>query len=63
MAGPDGAPRSVVLLVGPTGGWTEGEETDIRAAGFEAVSLGRRILKSETAALAGAFLIVHHWNG
>jgi 16S rRNA (uracil1498-N3)-methyltransferase len=63
VTGPDGAPRSVVLLVGPTGGWTEGEETDIRGSGYEAVSLGRRILKSETAALAGAFMIVHHWNG
>jgi 16S rRNA (uracil1498-N3)-methyltransferase len=56
------APDAVVLLVGPTGGWTEGEERDIRSAGFEAASLGRRILKSETAALAGTFLIVHHWS-
>lgn len=56
-------PEAVVLLVGPTGGWTEGEERDIRGAGFEAASLGRRILKSETAALAGTFLIVHHWSG
>ena len=60
VAGPD--PDAVVLLVGPTGGWTEGEERDIRRAGFEAASLGRRILKSETAALAGTFLIVHHWS-
>jgi len=57
-----GPPASAVLLVGPTGGWTEGEEKDIRLAGFIAVSLGRRILKAETAALAGAFLIVHFWN-
>ncbi len=63
VAGPEAGPRSAVLLVGPTGGWTEGEEKDIRAAGYEAVSLGPRILKSETAALAGVFLIVHHWNG
>lgn len=56
------APDAVVLLVGPTGGWTEGEERDIRRAGFEAASLGRRVLKSETAALAGTFLIVHHWS-
>jgi len=27
------------------------------------VSLGSRVLKSETAALAGAFLLAHHWNG
>lgn len=59
---PGGPPDAVVLLVGPTGGWTEGEERDIRRAGFEAASLGPRILKSETAALAGTFLIVHHWS-
>lgn len=58
----DEGPDAVVLLVGPTGGWTEGEERDIRRAGFEAASLGSRILKSETAALAGTFLIVHHWS-
>ncbi len=55
-------PGSVLLLVGPKGGWTEGEERDIRRAGFEAVSLGRRILRAETAALAGAAMIVHFWN-
>lgn len=57
-----GPPASVLLLVGPKGGWTEGEERDIRRAGFEAVSLGRRILRAETAALAGAAMIVHFWN-
>jgi len=55
-------PASVVLLVGPTGGWTAGEEAALRAAGFEAVSLGRRVLRAETAAVAGAALIAHFWN-
>jgi 16S rRNA (uracil1498-N3)-methyltransferase len=55
-------PASVLLLVGPKGGWTDGEETELRAAGFEAVSLGRRILRAETAAVAGAAMIAHFWN-
>lgn len=60
---PAGGPAgSVILLVGPKGGWTEGEERDIRQAGFTAVSLGRRILRAETAAVAGAAMIVHFWN-
>ena len=63
VAEPGGPPEAAVLLVGPTGGWSEGEESDARAAGFEAVSLGSRVLKSETAASAGAFLLAHHWNG
>ncbi len=62
LASPEGPPASVLLLVGPKGGWTEGEESGIRQAGFEAVSLGRRILRAETAALAGASLIAHFWN-
>jgi 16S rRNA (uracil1498-N3)-methyltransferase len=60
---PAGGPApSVVLLVGPKGGWTEEEEKEIRQAGFTAVSLGRRILRAETAALAGAAMIVHFWD-
>jgi 16S rRNA (uracil1498-N3)-methyltransferase len=62
--GPGGeSPGRVVLLVGPKGGWTAGEEREIGAAGFEAVSLGRRILRAETAAVAGAAMIAHFWNG
>ncbi len=61
-AGPaDGPPGPVLLLVGPKGGWTAGEEAAIRQAGFEAVSLGRRILRAETAAVAGAAMIAHFW--
>jgi 16S rRNA (uracil1498-N3)-methyltransferase len=55
-------PASAVLLVGPKGGWTEDEEKDIRRAGFETVTLGRRILRAETAALAAAAMIMHFWN-
>jgi 16S rRNA (uracil1498-N3)-methyltransferase len=59
---PEGPPVRVLLLVGPKGGWTAGEEREIRQAGFEAVSLGRRILRAETAALAGAAMIAHFWD-
>jgi 16S rRNA (uracil1498-N3)-methyltransferase len=61
-AQPDRPPVRVLLLVGPKGGWTAEEEREIRHAGFEAVSLGRRILRSETAALAGTAMIAHFWN-
>jgi 16S rRNA (uracil1498-N3)-methyltransferase len=55
-------PEAVIVFVGPVGGWTESEEKSFREAGFEAVSLGRRILKSETAALAAVAMILHFWN-
>ncbi len=46
------APDSIFLLVGPESGFSEAEVTRIIAAGFEAVSLGRRRLRAETAAIS-----------
>jgi len=57
-----GMPSSVVLLVGPEGGWTEEEEKAIMEGNFEAVTLGRTILRSETAAIAAAAMVVHFWK-
>jgi len=47
---------AAVLAVGSERGWTEAELERLRAAGFETVTLGRRILKTETAALVAATL-------
>ncbi|ETW97476.1 MAG: hypothetical protein ETSY1_22480, partial [Candidatus Entotheonella factor] len=41
----------VAVLVGPEGGWTEQEVRQARAHGFVTVSLGPRILRTETAAV------------
>ncbi len=55
-------PSSVLLLVGPEGGWTDEEEKFILDHGFEAVSLGSQILRTETAALSSLAMIAHFWN-
>lgn len=55
-------PLSVLLLVGPEGGWTDAEEKFILDHGFEAVSLGNQILRTETAALSSLAMIAHFWN-
>ena len=57
-----GEAPAVLLAVGPEGGWTKVEEAAGRAAGFEAVSLGRQPLRSETAALAALAMISHFWR-
>ena len=44
-------PRSVLVAVGPEGGWTDAEAAAARRAGFVSVSLGPRILRTETAPL------------
>ena len=43
---------SVVLAIGPEGGWTDAEFPAARAAGFSAASLGSLILRTETAVVA-----------
>ncbi|MFB0564578.1 MAG: 16S rRNA (uracil(1498)-N(3))-methyltransferase [Candidatus Aminicenantaceae bacterium] len=55
-------PSSILILVGPEGGWAEEEEEYILNNGFEAVSLGRNILRTETAAISSLALISHFWN-
>ena len=47
-----GAGQTVVIVVGPEGGFTEGELRRAEEAGYRAVSLGERRLRSETAAIA-----------
>lgn len=44
--------QGVVLLVGPEGGWSDSELAAIRACGWNALTLGPRVLRTETAGLA-----------
>ena len=46
-------PPSIVLAIGPEGGWTDGEFAAASAAGFREASLGENILRTETAVIAG----------
>lgn len=43
------AAHSAVLAIGPEGGWTEAEFAAARGAGYQEASLGRLILRTETA--------------
>jgi 16S rRNA (uracil1498-N3)-methyltransferase len=43
---------SAVLAIGPEGGWTDQELIQARAGGFQQASLGRNILRTETAVIA-----------
>jgi 16S rRNA (uracil1498-N3)-methyltransferase len=51
------AQPSVVIATGPEGGWTEAEVEQATAAGFQTVSLGRRILRAITAPIVALSLI------
>jgi 16S rRNA (uracil1498-N3)-methyltransferase len=51
------APRRVVLLVGPEGGWGQEEVAAARERGFVPVGLGPRVLRVETAAIVAVALV------
>jgi 16S rRNA (uracil1498-N3)-methyltransferase len=53
----DGGELSIVIAIGPEGGWTEGEVKRAIEFGFEAVSLGSRILRAVTAPMVALSLV------
>lgn len=52
----------VELLVGPEGGLSETEGNTASSCGFSAISMGPRILRTETAALTAIALIQARWG-
>jgi 16S rRNA (uracil1498-N3)-methyltransferase len=51
--------QNVTMIVGPEGGFSEGEVRIAQKAGFVSVSLGPRILRMETAAVVAAALVLY----
>ena len=49
--------RGVTVLIGPEGGLSDAEQEDALMAGFTAVNLGPRVLRTETAAIASLTLL------
>ncbi len=52
----------VLLLVGPAGGFEAAEAESLRLAGFVSASLGPRILRAETAAVAAVAIAQATWG-
>ena len=55
--------ESVLLIIGPEGGLTNKEVEDAKAAGARCVTFGKRVLRSETAAIAGCAAIMYELEG
>ena len=52
----------LIFMVGPEGGWTDEEERLAFEAGFQSVTLGKRILRTETASLAAIAAMQTLWG-
>lgn len=55
-------PERIELLVGAEGGFTDDEVVLCLQHNVQAIAFGRRILRAETAALAGLSLVQYHWG-
>ncbi|MGJ8686661.1 MAG: 16S rRNA (uracil(1498)-N(3))-methyltransferase [Spongiibacteraceae bacterium] len=55
-------PQSISLLIGPEGGLSDAELQSSIAKGFQALQLGPRILRTETAPLAAISVLQFHWG-
>ncbi len=51
--------NNAALIVGPEGGFSEREVSALTSRGYNPVTLGKRILRAETASIAGAAVILH----
>ena len=55
-------PASACLLIGPEGGFSDVEYDDAEVAGFTTLSMGPRILRTETAAAAALAALQTRWG-
>tara|TARA_R110002096_G_scaffold154_31_gene1050 strand:- start:719 stop:1453 length:735 start_codon:yes stop_codon:yes gene_type:complete len=62
LAGIAAPQTKACILIGPEGGFSDNEYDDANAAGFTAVSLGPRILRTETAAPAALAVMQSLWG-
>jgi len=55
-------PQTLRLMIGPEGGWTPAEEQAALAAGVQTITLGKRVLRTETAAMAAMAAMQVLWG-
>lgn len=56
------APQTLRLMIGPEGGWTPTEEQAALDAGVQTITLGKRVLRTETAAMAAMAAMQVLWG-
>ena len=56
---PQSGEETIVLLVGPEGGWAAEEVASTKQSGFSPITLGAKILRAETAAISAVAVVQH----
>ena len=54
--------KSAAILIGPEGGFSSKEVENSKKYGFQSVSLGPRLLRTDTAPLAAISILQNHWG-
>ena len=54
--------KSVAALIGPEGGFSSSEVESSREYGFQSISLGPRLLRTDTAPIAAISILQYHWG-
>ena len=62
MQGSTEHPTQILAVVGPEGGWSDGEIERARDSGWKVVTLGGRTLRAETAAIIIVALLQHRFG-
>ena len=62
LAGLPAPETKVCVLIGPEGGFSDSEYDDAEVSGFSAVSLGPRVLRTESAAIAALSVLQSLWG-
>ena len=55
-------PQKVAIIIGPEGGIAEEEVKKLKENGAKAVSLGKRILRTETAAMTALSMMIYEYE-
>lgn len=54
--------KNILVMIGPEGGFSEAEVSKAIANGFICVSLGKSILRAETAAISAINMLTYHYD-
>lgn len=55
-------PKTVAIIIGPEGGFSDDEAEKLKSAGVRPVSLGKTILRTETAGMAALSMVMYEFE-